>query len=384
MHRSNGGRSRVRKQAKIAAWGASLVLPVALAASLRAQEQPVAPVQPSADSHPVVEGDTLWGVSGRYLGSSYEWPRLWSYNPEITNPHWIYPGHVLRLHEGAVGGYTAAPGAPGGAPGAAQSARLLRKGGNMASRGKVLIGEQVYLDKDALKESARIVGSPDDHMMFSPSDDVYLKLAKGESVAEGKELMVFRRIHRAELAPRSSKIKQYHAGDGGEIVRVIGALRVQSVDDEKHIARAVVLEATDPIERGFEVTDVPRVMLEVAPRPSSRKVEAQILAATQPLGQLGENQIVFINAGSKVGVEVGNRFVVVRQGDPWRQNLSNREELVGQERPDLNPLPTKAFPWEVVGEVRTLYVRPESSTGLITEALVELTPGDRVELREGY
>ena len=36
------------------------------------------------------------------------------------------------------------------------------------------------------------------------------------------------------------------------------------------------------------------------------------------------------------------------------------------------------------GEVRALYVRPESSTGLITEAVVELNPGDRVELREGY
>jgi len=354
-----------------------MVLSGALTAPLAAQEQPVVP---TADSHPVAEGDTLWGLSGRYLGSSYEWPRLWSYNPEITNPHWIYPGYVLRLHDGAAGGFTAAPGSPDGARGA----RLLRKGGNAASRGKVLIGEQIYLDKDALKETARIVGSPDDHMMFSPSDDVYLQLAKGASVAEGKELMVFRRLHRAELSPKSGKIKTYVAGDGGEIVRVVGALRVQSVDADGHIARAVVTEAVDPIERGFEVTDVPRVMLEVAPRPSSQKVEARILAATEALGTLGENQIVFINAGSKQGVEVGNRFLVVRQGDPWRQNLYLDEKLSGEVRPDPTPPSDKVYPWEVVGEIRALYVRPESSTGLITEALVELNPGDRVELREGY
>ena len=45
----------------------------------------------------VKEGDTLWGVAGSQLGNSYEWPRLWSYNPEITNPHWIYPDTQLRL-----------------------------------------------------------------------------------------------------------------------------------------------------------------------------------------------------------------------------------------------------------------------------------------------
>jgi len=129
---------------------------------------------------------------------------------------------------------------------------------------------------------------------------------------------------------------------------------------------------------------VPRVMLEVAPRPSSQKVEARILAATEALGTLGENQIVFINAGSKQGVEVGNRFLVVRQGDPWRQNLYLDEKLSGEVRPDPTPPSDKVYPWEVVGEIRALYVRPESSTGLITEALVELNPGDRVELREGY
>src|SRR3954454_11797594 len=57
-----------------------------------------------AQTHSVVSGDTLWDLSNRYYRSSWEWPRLWSYNPEITNPHWIYPGHVLRLQEGAAVG----------------------------------------------------------------------------------------------------------------------------------------------------------------------------------------------------------------------------------------------------------------------------------------
>jgi hypothetical protein len=99
---------------------------------------------------------------------------------------------------------------------------------------------------------------------------------------------------------------------------------------------------------------------------------------------LGENQLVFINAGSKKGVEAGNRFVVLRQGDPWRQNLYLKERMSGEERPDPSPLPDRAYPWAVVGEARVIYVREDTSTALLTSSIVELNPGDRVELREGY
>jgi nucleoid-associated protein YgaU len=43
--------------------------------------------------HTVVKGDTLWDLSQNYLGSPWYWPKVWSYNPEIANPHWIYPGN---------------------------------------------------------------------------------------------------------------------------------------------------------------------------------------------------------------------------------------------------------------------------------------------------
>ena len=45
----------------------------------------------------VRRGDTLWDITGRYYGNPWYWPRVWSYNPEVTNPHWIYPLDRLRL-----------------------------------------------------------------------------------------------------------------------------------------------------------------------------------------------------------------------------------------------------------------------------------------------
>lgn len=389
MRRSSGGRGA--RGAGHGAGGALFGALLALAAQLppeglAAQEgddQAAGDGRP--DSHPVKEGDTLWDLSGRYLQSSYEWPRLWSYNPEITNPHWIYPGHVLRLRDGAPGGFSTPTSGEVAAPAGRMSIARVKRQNVGAGSGTVRIGGQVYLDKKALADAAHIVGGPEDHMMFSPSDVVYLQFKKGETVTEGKQAIVFVRQYRKELSPYAgSDVKIHHAGEGGEVVRVLGALQVESYDADKRIARAVILEANDPIERGFEVADVPPTLTEVPPKPSRKKVTAKIVAASRALGALGENQVVFIDAGSKQGVEVGNRFLVLRQGDPWRQNLTLREYWSGEERPEKHPLPDEKYPWEVVGEVRALHVRPETSTGLITDSLVELNPGDRVELREGY
>ena len=50
----------------------------------------------------VKQGDTLWGISQRFIKDPYYWPNLWSNNPDIGNPHLIYPGQKLRIYDGRI------------------------------------------------------------------------------------------------------------------------------------------------------------------------------------------------------------------------------------------------------------------------------------------
>src|SRR5437870_10815354 len=63
----------------------------------------IKPVAGAPEEYTIQKGDTLWDLSQKFLSNPWYWPKIWSLNPAIENPHWIYPGNKLRIIPGEGG-----------------------------------------------------------------------------------------------------------------------------------------------------------------------------------------------------------------------------------------------------------------------------------------
>lgn len=319
---------------------------------------------PIPDSHLVHRGDTLWDISGYYYGNPWDWPRIWSINPEIENPHWIYPDNRVRLR------------GEGGDGTVAASSPSVRVSGRPApSSGTVRVRNTGYLDEDALENAGEISGSPVDHMMLTTGDEIFVRYEEdGQIPARGTELTVYRRIPAAER----------DRDESGTLVRILGTAVVRSYDERHETVRAEIVEAFEPIERGFRVAEVPRRIENVAPVTNDRDIDTTVAATLYPRNIIGDQQLIFVEVGSEEGVRVGNRFFVVREVDPWYSSLASGHSHAVPADGRTTPASGTEYPPEVLAEARVVSLRPHSATLMVTRALQEIAVGDRAEMRQGF
>jgi len=311
-------------------------------------------------THTVMEGETLWDITESYYGDPYRWPQIWSYNPEITNPHWIYPDLELRLRptDGNV-----VETAPTGFKRAS-----VGRGGDQA----VYMAEYGFLNDDALEDAGFIIGGNEEHMMMVDTDMTYVRFHAGVEPEIGRVYTVFRKMQEFER----------ESWEKGELVRILGEIRLLDYDEERAVGRGLVINALEGLERGFRLAPIDRRFYWVDVVPAERSLRARVVASLYPRKLPSTNQIVFVNAGSEQGVVLGNRFYIVRQGDEWRRSAEGR---IGREIETTVPLPDppKHYPWEVIALGRVVNVQPNTSAILLEKATRAVRMGDFAELRKG-
>jgi len=333
---------------------------------------------PIPDSYVVRRGDTLWHICDTFFHNPYQWPRVWSYNPQIQNPHWIYPGDEVKLHSGGGAAKTGPTANVQQPPGQQQP-----QGGNLIDRRRqvvpqtVFLRDQGFIDDDEKNDWGEINGSAEDKMFLTDTDEVYVRIGPGHDVRIGQDLTVFRPVRKVP---------------GGNLVQLQGTVRVDRWDPATRIARGKVTETLDVIERGAHIGPVGRKFDVVPPVRNERDVNAQILASLYPHNFYGQNQVVFIDKGQQDGLKPGNRLFVVRRGDAWKKSLASdvagkRIALESDSPAEVETPPTIGdahAPMEVIGELRVVSVRNHTAACIVTQSTREIELADSAVARKGY
>jgi len=318
-----------------------------------AQEPAEVHAGPIPELHVVRKGDTLWDICWYYFNDPWQWPKVWSYNPQITNPHWIYPGDLVRLlPRGVFAGNEPEPEQQGSAATSAPVDHLPAP----QQRSGVALKQTAFVEKAELDNAITIDGAVDEKVLLGTGDGVYLRYPKNKEPKVGQRYSIYE--------PTKS------VKDKGSYVHVVGAVEVVSVKEDKR-ARGVITEANQEIERGLKVGPLAKEFKTVAPVPPSVDAQGTIVARLKPEQLIGQGELVFIDLGEKSGIAVGNRMFVVRRGDAYPHLAEN---TIGQD--------DRRFPARSIGEIVVVEVGKNISAGLVTLSVQEMGLGDLVMMQK--
>ncbi len=313
---------------------------------------------PTPDVHVVRKGDTLWDISFYYFNDPWQWPKVWSYNPQITNPHWIYPGDMVRLlPRGMFAVAAEATKEPEATPSEAKPADRLPA---PAQRSQVGLKQTAFVEKADLEKSIVVEGAVDEKDMLSTGDSVYLAYPANNPPKIGQRYSIYQPDNSVKSGGR----------DYGAYVRILGTVEVVSVKQDKK-ARGVIVEANQEIERGARVGPLVKQFKNVTPVPPSADAQGSIVAMLTKDQLIGQGEVVFVDLGKGSGVEVGNRMFVVRRGDGKPRQS---KDTIGQD--------DRRFPARSLGEIVIVDIGEKVSIGLVTLAVQEMGVGDIVMMQK--
>ncbi len=338
-------------------------------------------------TYTIKTGDTLWDLSQRFLDNPWYWPKIWADNPTVENPHWIYPGHELRIRSTGAGLPAEVqpppeadkdegddePIGPGKADVAdfssgtvgrvdnlGQDADLVTQSGRLVFQPKPMMVEIESLVTDReLAASGVISGSFEQKELLSTYDRVYIRFAHPDDAKIGQTFSIFRTGTRV-FHPVTKQPFGYET-------RLVGTLRI--VGREGAVALGEIGQVNGSVTRGDHLGPAVSLERSIQPVPNAKELSGVILATQLEQQQwIADDHVVFVDKGAKDGVQRGNTFDVVQSGD-------GLDELRLQ-----GATQEKNLPAEVVAELMVFDVRENSSAAMVVKCLREVAVGDRVEM----
>jgi hypothetical protein len=303
------------------------------------------------DQYIVVPGDTLWGISGRFLKDPWKWPEVWRMNQEqLRNPHRIYPGDVIVLDRSGAelqlrllraddpAAAAAAAAAPGAAPAPARDTVRLSprtRAEPLADKAipaippsviEPFLSRPLVVGQDELDSAPRVLANQENRVAIGAGNVAY---AQGLGYDKGDVWQVFRRGD-ALIDPDTDEILGYQA-------TYLGEARVIRRGDPATIE---ITKSTQEIYAGDRLLPAAkeRPTFSYVPRAPWKPVRGRIMYTYLNLGETGPLGIVALSKGSKDGLEVGHVLAISRNQTTLSYGtrmapLYGREGLSGSDSP---------------------------------------------------
>lgn len=271
------------------------------------------------DRHIVVPGDTLWGISAKFLKEPWRWPEIWRLNREqIKNPHRIYPGDVIVLDRDANGN------------------PMLRLAGNGKLEPRIytervedtipsippnviepFISEPLIVDDATVNNGARIVAMQEERVFLGPGDKAFVA---GASDRPTQELWQIYRPGKPLLDPETKEVL------GHEAFYLGTAKQLQPGEPGVFEIRTFKQE----VGRGDRLLPAnPPTLVNYAPHKPDHEVEARVASVYGGVGTAGRNSIITLNQGTDSGIEVGHVLAIFRnRSDTFRNESTGEKETV--------------------------------------------------------
>jgi hypothetical protein len=343
------------------------------------------------DSYTVRRGDTLWDISAKFLSKPWLWPEIWQANPQVRNPHLIYPGDVLNLS--FING-----------PRLKLEPSVHREGQAVTAipldQLRMFLKDMRVLNSNEVRAAPYVVGFEEARLRGAVGQNLYvrgLKSAPGQRWAIVRPTHVFRGFSQdgkngagedvvgheldSDVAMvRTPWLEDFrddgHYGRGNDLgveVSVIGTAETLRDGDPSTL---LLLDATQEIRTGDRVLplDGPAYDPYYYPHaPQSLPRDARVIAFADAMDAVGSRQVVALSIGAKDGVDNGQTYALFQPGETVHDDVasSSWDRGVGEK---------VTLPEEFVGHVMVFRTFDRVSYGLVMDGLRPVHRGDRLEL----
>jgi LysM repeat protein len=307
----------------------------------------------------IKKGDTLWGLSERFIRDPRYWPNMWSNNSQITNPHLIYPGQKVRVfpdrleflpkEEGAVQKKALITTASGATVATTESLAEIANERTYSVR-----GSEGFILEAGTKPTGTIISLHNNRNIAGDDDIVYTDIGKELGVKGGDKFAVFR-MDGTVSHPVSNEIL-------GTKITPLGT--IQLTDLEKKTSRAIISTTNQEITPGSYLLPArENKRREIPLKMPIRELKGYIVDSYSGMSVIASGDIVYIDLGTNHGAEPGNMLYVVRDVTIDASSTSGYAEKL---------------PQELLGAIVILESGKKTSTALVVKSIDAIYRGDRL------